>query len=119
MKYGKVGERYILGEKIWVSRFLRLCREYGKVPKSRFKINPNYLFPLAKLNEFFANYIYDHDPSLTVDGLKMSKRKMYFSSEKAKKKLHYRPRNVKSAIKDAVNWTMENFLNWRLNEKFK
>lgn len=112
MKYGKVGERYILGgENMSFKDFLDCVAEYGKVPKSRFKINPNYLFPLAKLNEFFANYIYDHDPSLTVDGLKMSKRKMYFSSEKAKKKLHYRPRNVKSAIKDAVNWTVENFLN--------
>ena len=112
MKYGKVGERYILGgENMSFKDFLDCVAEYGKVPKSRFKINPNYLFPLAKLNEFFANYIYDHNPSLTVDGLKMSKRKMYFSSEKAKKKLHYRPRNVKSAIKDAVNWTKENFLN--------
>ena len=34
----------------------------------------------------------------------MSEKKMYFSSDKAKKKLHYRPRDVKSAIKDSVNW---------------
>ena len=111
MKYGKVGERYILGgENMSFKDFLDCVAEYGKVPKSRFKVNPNHLFPLAKLNEFFANYIYDHNPSLTVDGLKMSKKKMFFSSEKAKKKLHYRPRNVKSAIRDAVIWTKGNFL---------
>jgi len=111
MKYGKVGERYILGgENMSFKDFLDYIAEYGKVPKSRFKINPNFLFPFAKLNEFFANYIYDHNPSLTVDGLKMSKKKMYFSSEKAKKKLHYRPRNVKNAIRDAVKWTKDNFL---------
>ena len=34
----------------------------------------------------------------------MSEKKMFFSSEKAKKILRYRPRNVKSAIKDSVNW---------------
>ena len=34
---------------------------------------------------------------------------MYFSSEKAKNKLHYRPRNVKSAIKDSVDWTKNYF----------
>ena len=34
----------------------------------------------------------------------MSTKKMFFSSEKAKKKLRYRPRTSKSAIKDAVKW---------------
>ena len=111
MKYGKIGERYILGgENMSFKDFLDCVAEFGKVPKSKFKVNPNHLFPLAKLNEFFANYIYDYNPSLTVDGLKMSKKKMFFSSEKAKKKLHYRPRNVKSAIREAVIWTKENFL---------
>ena len=34
----------------------------------------------------------------------MSEKKMYFSSDKAKKETSYRPRDVKSAIKDSVNW---------------
>ena len=38
----------------------------------------------------------------------MSTKNMFFSSEKAKKKLQYRPRSIKDAIKDAVNW-FENF----------
>ena len=40
----------------------------------------------------------------------MSEKKMYFSSDKAKKKLHYRPRDVKSAIKDSVNWMKKYFI---------
>ena len=46
---------------------------------------------------------------LTINGLRMSEKKMYFSSEKAKKELGYRPRNVKNAIKDCVNWMNEKF----------
>ena len=42
----------------------------------------------------------------------MSEKKMFFSSEKAKKLLRYRPRNVKNAIKDSVIWTEKNFLNY-------
>ncbi|MFL2679455.1 MAG: hypothetical protein ACJ0GH_03645 [Alphaproteobacteria bacterium] len=38
----------------------------------------------------------------------MSENKMFFSSDKAKKLLHYRPRKVKNAIKDAVEWTKKN-----------
>ena len=40
MKYGKVGERYILGEEnMSFKDFLDCVAEYGKVPKSRFKIS--------------------------------------------------------------------------------
>ncbi len=39
----------------------------------------------------------------------MSEKKMFFSSEKAKKKLHYRPRDAKNAIKDSVRWMKEYF----------
>ena len=42
----------------------------------------------------------------------MSQKKMYFSSNKAKKLLRYRPRNVKNAIKDSVTWTEKKFLNY-------
>ena len=63
----------------------------------------------AFLNEFLAHNFYNNQPTLTVDALRMSQKKMFFSSEKAKKKLLYRPRPAKSAIKDAVNWMKNNF----------
>ena len=53
-------------------------------------------------------YFINKEPKLTLDGIKMSTKNMFFSSEKAKKKLQYRPRSIKDAIKDAVNW-FENF----------
>ena len=52
---------------------------------------------------------------LTVDGLSMSRKKMFFSSEKAKKQLGYRPRDIKSAIKDSVDWIKSRF--WKLNNE--
>ena len=39
----------------------------------------------------------------------MSTKKMFFSSDKAKKKLRYRPRSVKNAIKDSVEWFLKKF----------
>ncbi len=112
LNHGKVGENYILGgENLEFKEFIDLVAEAGKVPKTKIKLEQKYLYPFAYINEIFAKYFYDHNPSLTVDGLKMSEKKMFFSSDKAKKKLHYRPRNIKNAIKDAVNWTKSNFLN--------
>ena len=110
LKYGKIGERYILGgENLNFKNFLDLVSEIGKVPKVKFKINQKYLYIFALINEIIAKYIFHYNPSLTLDGLKMSEKKMFFSSEKAKKLLRYRPRNVKNAIKDSVKWTKNHF----------
>ena len=41
---------------------------------------------------------------LTLDGVRMSRKKMYFMSDKAKGELGYRPRPAAEAIADAVRW---------------
>ena len=64
--------------------------------------------PNSTFSEVLFKYFISKEPKLTLDGLKMSTKNMFFSSEKAKKKLQYRPRSIKDAIKDAVNW-FENF----------
>ena len=46
---------------------------------------------------------------LTVNCLRMSEELMFFSSEKAKSQLGYRPRNINNAIKESVVWMKEYF----------
>ena len=112
MELGQIGERYILGgENIMLKEFLDLVSEYGNVPRVKFKVLTNPLYPLAILNQSLAFLLNNYKPTLTIESLKMSEKKMFFSSDKAKKKLGYRPRNVKSAIKDAVYWMKGNFFN--------
>ncbi|MBD22466.1 MAG: NAD-dependent dehydratase [Alphaproteobacteria bacterium] len=111
LKYGKIGERYIIGgQNMSFKDFLDKVAEYGNVPRVKFKLIPKYLYFFAIINEFFAKFIFNYNPTFTLDSLKMSEKRMYFSSDKAKKKLHYRPRDVKSAIKDSVNWMNEYFI---------
>ncbi len=113
LKYGKVGERYILGgENLSFKEFLDQITDLLGKSKVKIKINPKYLIPLAYINEFFYKFIFTKkNTSLTVDSVKMSQKKMFFSSEKAKKKLRYRPRSVKSAINDSVKWFKELYEN--------
>tara|TARA_X000001036_G_C20651474_1_gene795171 strand:- start:191 stop:1177 length:987 start_codon:yes stop_codon:yes gene_type:complete len=109
LEKGKIGEKYILGgENLNFKDFLDMVSEIGNVPKVNFQINFKYLIPLAFLNEFLCKFFISRNPSLTIDSLKMSSKKMFFSSMKAKKKLGYRPRPAKNAIKDAINW-MNNY----------
>ena len=109
LQNGKVGDKYILGgENLKFKDFLDFICEYGKKSKIIVKLNPKFLVPFAHVNEVLFKYFFNKEPKLTVDGLQMSTKNMFFSSEKAKKKLRYRPRSIKNAIKDAVNW-FENF----------
>ena len=52
LKYGKVGEKYILGgENLDFKDFLDCISEFGNMPKVKIRLNPNYLMPFAYLNE--------------------------------------------------------------------
>ncbi len=109
LKYGKIGEKYILGgENLIFKDFLDHICDCANKSKIVIKLNPKYLIPFAYINEIIFKFFLNKEPSLTIDSLKMSSKKMFFSSEKAKKKLRYRPRSFKNAIKDSVKW-FENF----------
>tara|TARA_B100000989_G_scaffold296381_1_gene279493 strand:- start:618 stop:1607 length:990 start_codon:yes stop_codon:yes gene_type:complete len=111
LEKGKIGERYILGgDDLEFKKFLDLICNYAKLPMINFRMPRKPLYPLAYLNQSFAMIDKNYTPMLTVDGLKMSEHKMFFSSEKAKKYLGYRPRNANSAIKDSVDWFRNFFI---------
>ena len=60
-------------------------------------------YPLAYLAEAAAR-LSGKEPFITVDGLRMSKYKMFFSSAKAERELGYRARPFALAIADAIAW---------------
>jgi dihydroflavonol-4-reductase len=47
------------------------------------------------------------EPLVTVDGVRLAKKKMFFSSRKAKEELGYRARPARLAIREAVDWFRE------------
>jgi dihydroflavonol-4-reductase len=61
------------------------------------------LYPVAAGAELAAR-VTGRDPFVTLDGVRMSRKKMYFTSEKASRELGYRPRPAREAIGDAVGW---------------
>jgi dihydroflavonol-4-reductase len=65
------------------------------------------LFPLAWAAEAFAR-VTGKEPFLTADALRMSRYRMFFSSEKAKRELGYTARPYKEGLKDALTWFRDN-----------
>lgn len=102
---GRVGERYILGgEDMSLAQILTVIAvKVGRKPP-KVRLNPSLLMPLARLAEAWARIRRRGEPFVTVDGLRMSRKWMYFSSAKATAELGYRFRPAEAALSDAIDW---------------
>jgi dihydroflavonol-4-reductase len=107
-QHGATGERYILGgEDMRLEDILARVADVtgGKAP--RLKLPHFLVMPIAHGSEVWAR-IFGGEPLATVDGVRMSRKRMFFSSRKAEEKLGYSYRSSAQAIGDAVDWFRSN-----------
>jgi len=104
---GSKGERYILGGHDMSLRDIlaEVARIAGRKPP-RVKLPHGAVMPVAVVSELFAR-LFGGEPLATVDGIRMARKKMYFSSAKATAALGYEPRPAVEALADAVAWFRE------------
>jgi len=62
------------------------------------------LYPIAYAAEGWVRLRGRGRPLMTVDELRMSRKWMFFSSNKARRELGYRPRPAQEALSDALDW---------------
>jgi dihydroflavonol-4-reductase len=102
---GHIGERYILGGENWSLEEIldALTRIQGKhMPRVRI---PWTLALIAGYMENFAmGTILRREPFIPLEGVRMSRYKMYISSEKARKELGYSPEPAEKALREAVEY---------------
>jgi dihydroflavonol-4-reductase len=104
LEKGRIGERYILGgQDATLQEMLGVIAPLVGRRPPRLRVPRAPLYPLAYLAEAAAR-LSGKEPFITVDGLKMSKHKMFFSSTKAERELGYRARPYGLAIADAIAW---------------
>ena len=105
---GRIGERYILGGRnLALAEILaEVANAVGRRPPW-LRIPHRALLPVAFGAELAAR-ITGRDPFVTIDGVRMSQKKMYFSSAKASRELGYQPRPARDGIADAVVWFAAN-----------
>ena len=106
---GKLGERYILGgENLTFKEILEMISNLCGHNPPKIQLPKKPLYPIGYLFEIFARLFNLKNPMLTVDMIRMAEKKMFFSSEKAKKELNYKYKSVKIALKDAIQWFIDN-----------
>ena len=107
-KKGRIGERYILGGDDMALRdiLVAICAAAGR-RGPMVRLPRRALFPLAYGFETWSRHVSQREPLFTVEGLKMARKRMYFSSAKAKRELGYSWRPGRDALADAVAWLRE------------
>lgn len=106
---GQIGARYILGgEDMTLSSILGEIAGLCNRRPPRVKLPRAPLMPLAYAAETWARVTgAAREPMLTRDGLRMSRKKMYFSSARARAELGYATRPARLGLADAIDWFRE------------
>jgi len=101
---GRIGERYILG-----ARNMTLKEILGALAAITGRSAPRVRLPHAvALAAGYADELFSRltgrEPQIPVEGVKMSRHRMFVQSDKAERELGYRPGAVEPALERAVRW---------------
>jgi dihydroflavonol-4-reductase len=104
LERGRHGERYILGgADLTLKEILtQVTRIAGRRPP-RIRLPHGVVLPIAHVAQAFAQ-LTGGSTRITVEGVRMAKKRMYFSSAKAVAELGYTWRDPASSFQDAVRW---------------
>jgi dihydroflavonol-4-reductase len=104
---GRVGERYILGGQDMTLReiLVDIARIVDRKPPS-VRLPSGVVMPIAYIAEAVAR-VTGRSTRITVEGVRMARKRMFFSSAKAVRELGYQWRAPTQAFTDAIAWFRE------------
>jgi dihydroflavonol-4-reductase len=101
---GGSGRRYVLGgENVTLRHILALCSRIAGRRAPSVRLPTGVVLPVAYLAEAWAA-LTGRTPLATVDGVRMARKRMYFTSARAEHELGYRFRDADAALHDAAAW---------------
>ncbi len=108
-EHGEIGERYILGARNMTLKEIlaELAFITGRQPP-KFRLPHNWVLPIAYLSEVWSRVTHGSEPRVTVTGVRLAKKRMFFSTEKARRLLGFNPQPIEKALREAVDWFKEN-----------
>ena len=104
-EHGTVGKRYILGgENLTMSRMLAILEELTGLPMPKRRIPYWLAFAYAAADQFLADHITHRPPRAPLAGVQLVKSPMNFDNTRALEELGLRPRPIRQALADAIDW---------------
>ncbi len=108
LEKGKVGEKYILGNRnLTLAEIFQILEQVSGIPAPRVRLPYKPVLYLAKA--FHALSLVTHrEPLIPYEGVKMANRYMFFDARKAVRELGMPQTPVETALSDAVAWFRAN-----------
>ena len=109
LEKGRSGERYILGgENLTLKQILDKLAVITGLPSP--KIRVPYVLALATgvVDQVVTGHIRNREPRATIDAVRMGRKKMFVSSNKAERDLGWKTVPVDLALRRAVEWFRAN-----------
>lgn len=105
---GRVGEKYILGNRNMTLREILECLASltGKTAP-RVKMPYGFVLGIARVNEFFVGTLLGREPGIPVEGVLMARKRMFFDASKAVRELGLPQSPVEEALERAIRWFSE------------
>jgi dihydroflavonol-4-reductase len=101
---GRIGERYILGGRnMTLKQILDALSAITGRPAPRVRLPHAVALAAGYADEFFSRLV-GREPQIPVEGVKMSRHRMFVASDKAERELGYRAGSVELALERAVRW---------------
>jgi dihydroflavonol-4-reductase len=101
---GRIGERYILGARnMTLKQILDALSVITGRPAPRVRL-PHVVALAAGYADEFISRLRGREPQIPVEGVKMSRHRMFVDSDKAERELGYKPGSVEAALERAVRW---------------
>jgi dihydroflavonol-4-reductase len=101
---GRIGERYILGGRnMTLKEILEALASIAGRPAPRVRLPHAIALAAGYADEFFSR-MSGREPRIPIEGVKMSRHRMFIDSDKAERELGYKPGSVETALERAVRW---------------
>jgi dihydroflavonol-4-reductase len=103
-EFGRIGDRYILGGRNMTLReILEALSLITGRPAPRVKL-PHAVALVAGYADEWISRLTGKEPQIPVEGVRMSRHRMFVATDEAERKLGYRPGSVEAALERAVRW---------------
>ncbi len=105
MEKGRIGERYILGNKnLSLYEVFKILSHLTGIPAPRVRLPRASILPLAYANQWLSDYVTHRPPRIPLEGVRMAKYMMHYDCAKAIRELGLPQTPVESALENAVRW---------------
>jgi dihydroflavonol-4-reductase len=109
MERGRSGERYILGgENLTLKQILDKLAAITGLPSPTMKLPYAVAMAAGVVDTVFTGYVMRKEPRVTIDAVRMGRKKMFVSSDRAERELGWKRVPVDDALRRAAEWFRDN-----------